>query len=317
MEIEHGSIDRTLSHIRITVPYQLHKLMVSIDAVGQLVPVIVVPNESPNRFTLIDGYLRIQALQKLKHDTVKSEIWECSESDALLSMLACHGQRNWEAFEEAQALRELQVRYQLSQEKIAKKIGKSHSWISRRLALLNMLSDKFIQAITQGTISAWAAYRVLAPVARATPQHAEYLLDYLGEHPHSTRELSLFFNHYQKTNHPSREKMVMQPDLFFKAQKALQADRCARNLKAGPEGRWRSILANISDQIKHLEKLVPELFYDRQDEKNIKQLLLPLMRIQNDLDQLSITSKGNKHDRQNDAPDHYHAAPVGQELPAH
>jgi ParB family transcriptional regulator, chromosome partitioning protein len=180
-ELEHHCIDRTLAHIRIATPLQLSKLISSIDASGQLVPVIVVPSEGANRFTLVDGYLRVAALHKLRQDIVKAEIWECSEADALLSLLASHGQRKWEAFEEAQALRELQTRYQLSQERIAQRIGRTHSWISRRLALLDILSDQFIQAITQGAISVWTAYRVLAPVARATPQHAETLLAYLRE----------------------------------------------------------------------------------------------------------------------------------------
>jgi hypothetical protein len=115
----------------------------------------------------------------------------------------------------------------------------------------------------------------------------------------------------------AREKMVMQPELFFKAQKILQAEHQAKLLKAGPEGQWRLILANISNQIKHLEKLAPQLFYDRQDEKICQQLLEPLDRIQNDLNRISNTSRGQRYDRQNDASNHYHASPIGQELPAH
>jgi ParB family chromosome partitioning protein len=317
IEIELSCIEMTFAHIRIVNALQLNKLVSSIDTCGQLTPVIVVPAATANHFTLIDGYLRIDAMKKLRQDCLKADVWECSEADALLLLLANHGQRSWEVFEEAQALRELQRRYYLSQEQIAKRIGCTHSWISRRLALLDVLSDELIQAIASGVISVWTAYRVLAPVARATPLHAEYLLDYLRKHPHSTRELSSFFQHYQKAHLSAREKMVMQPDLFFKAQKALQADRCAKILKAGPEGRWRLILANISDQIKHLEKLVPELFYDRQDDKTCQQLLLPLMRIQNDLHRILITSKGKEHDRQDDTSDHYHASPIGQELSAH
>lgn len=317
MEIELSRIEMTFAHIRIANALQLNKLTSSIDSCGQLLPVIVVPVVTSNHFTLIDGYLRIDALKKLRRDIVKSEVWECSEADALLFLLANHGERNWEAFEEAQALRELQIRYQLSQEQIAKRIGRAQSWISHRLALLDALPDQLMQAVMKGHISAWSAQRILAPIARAIPLHAEYLLDYLQAHPHNTRELSSFFQHYQKAHVSAREKMVMQPDLYFKARKVLEADREAKWLKAGPEGRWRSILANIENQIKHLEKLVPELFYDRQDEKILKQLLTPLMRIQNDLHQISITSREKQHDRQNDASDNYHALSIRQELSAH
>jgi ParB/RepB/Spo0J family partition protein len=316
-DLELSRIETILSHIRISAPLQLNKLISSIDACGQLAPVIVVPASGSNHFTLIDGYLRIQAIKKLRQDIVKAEVWECTEAEALLSLLAGHGQRKWEVLEEAQALRELQIRYQLSHEQIAKQIGRSQSWISHRLALLEILPDLFIQAVMQGHINAWSAQRILVPIARAMPAHAEYLLKYLSLHAHSTRELSDFFKHYQKSNQSSRQNMVMQPGLFFKAQQSLQAERKAKLLKAGPEGRWRIILATISSQLKHLEMLVPQLFYDRQEEKICQQLLMPLTRIQNDLHRISTLSKGQKDDRQNDASNHYHAAPIREELPTH
>ena len=317
IDLEHHCIDRTLSHLRIAAPLQLSKLVSSMDAAGQLVPIIVVPANAPNRYVLIDGYMRVAALKKLGQDIVKAEVWECSEADALLATFANHGQRQWEAFEEAQVMRELQIRHGMSQEQIAERIGRVRSWVSHRLALLDALPDRVIKAIVQGHISTWTAQRVLVPVARATPQHAESLLKYLSHHRHSTRELADFFNHYQKTNRSSREKMVMQPELFFKAQKALQAEHQAKLLKAGPEGKWRGLLATISDQLKQLEKLVPELLYERQDEEVRSQLLEPLDGIQRDLNRILETSRGQQHDRQDDASNHYHSSSIGQELPAH
>lgn len=316
-DLEYHCIELSLSHLRIAAPLQLNKLVASIDAYGQVTPVIVVPAATPHRFTLMDGYLRMSALQRLRQDIVRAEIWECSEANALLSLLSKNSERHWEAFEEASALRELQTRYQLSQEQIANQIGRTQSWISRRLALLTVLPDKLIHAVTQGTISVWTAHRVLVPMARAIPSHAECLLGYLNKNSHGTREIADFFNHYQKTNQSSRQNMVMQPHLFFKAQQSLQAERKAKLLKAGPEGRWRLILANISSQLKHLETLVPQLFYDRQEEKICQQLLLPLTRIQNDVNRISTLSKGQKDDRQNDASNHYHTTPIGEKLPAH
>lgn len=316
-DLELSHIEMTLSHIRIAAPLQLSKLIACIETHGQITPVIVVPAATPHRFTLMDGYLRMSALQRLRQDIVKAEIWECSEADALLSLLSKNNERHWEAFEEASALRELQTRYQLSQEQISSQIGRTQSWISRRLALLTVLPDKLIHAVTQGTISVWTAHRVLVPMARAIPSHAECLLGYLNKNSHGTREIADFFKHYQKTNQSSRQNMVIAPELFFKAQQSLQAERKAKLLKAGPEGRWRLILATISSELKHLETLVPALFYDRQEEKICQQLLLPLIRIQNDLNRISIISKGQKDDRQNDASNHYHATPIREELPAH
>jgi len=310
-QLEYYQIELTLSHIRLAAPTTLKKLIASIDANGQLSPVIVVPTSIPNRYTLMDGYLRIHALKKLRQDVVQAEVWECSEADALISLLVHQGQRAWEVFEEAQALHELQIRYQLSQEQISKKIGRSRSWISHRLSLLNELSDSLIKAVSEGKISAWSAQRILSPVARATPLHAEYLLKYLIEQQHSTRELSEFLKHYQQSNKTTREKMVMQPELFFKAQKILKLEKEAHRLKSGPEGQWQYRLSNINDQIKHLEKLLPQLFYERQDEKICQELLLPLERIQDSLNRILITARRQYHDRQNETSNHCYAASVG------
>jgi ParB family chromosome partitioning protein len=135
LDLEYHAIELAFSHMRLASPLALKKMMTSLDAHGQLMPVTVVPATSPNRYILIDGYLRVGAMKKLKYDIVKAEIWECSEADALLFLLAQQGQRDWEVFEEAHVLRELQTRHHLSQEQIAKKIGRTQSWISHRLAL--------------------------------------------------------------------------------------------------------------------------------------------------------------------------------------
>jgi ParB/RepB/Spo0J family partition protein len=316
-DIELSRIEMTFSHIRILAPRPLNKLTDSMDACGQLSPIIVVPAATTNSFTLMDGYLRVQAIKKLRQDVIKAEIWECSEAEALLSLLVNHGQHNWEAFEEAQVLHELRTRHHLSQEQIANQIGRTQSWISRRVALLNVLSDKLIHAIREGKVSTWTAHRVLVPMARAIPLHADQLFDYLQKHSHSTRDLSNFFQHYQKSNKTTREKMVAQPDLFFKVQSLLSTEHQAKLLKAGPEGQWKWRLANIRDQIQHLEKIVPQLFYERQDPKISQELLAPLDQIQNALKQISTTSRRQYDDRPNDASNHYYTAPIGQELSAH
>ncbi|OGT48076.1 MAG: hypothetical protein A3F17_06235 [Gammaproteobacteria bacterium RIFCSPHIGHO2_12_FULL_41_15] len=317
IDIDLHCIELTFQHMRICAPSTLKKLTSSVDESGQLVPVIVVPASAPNHFTLMDGYLRIQALKKLRQDTAKAEVWACSEEEALLSLLANHGQRKWEIIEEASALRELQIRYHLTHDQIAKKIGRTQSWISHRIAILETLSDKYIQSIVNGQISAWAAQRVLVPIARAMPAHADQLFEYLQSQTHSTRELSDYFKHYKKSNKRSRENMVMQPELFFKAQQSLSAERQAKLLKAGPEGQWRSRLANISDHIKHLERLAPQLFYDRQLDQAAQQLLEPLDRIQSDLNRITTTSRRKEDERQDDASNHYNTASIGEELSAH
>lgn len=65
--------------------------------------------------------------------------------------------------------------------------------------------------------------RILAPMARAIPEHAERLLTYSLKHSHSTREVHSFYDHYQKSTRQARAKMVEHPELFFKAERVLEA----------------------------------------------------------------------------------------------
>lgn len=296
IDLEYHAMDLTFSHIRIASALSLKKMMVSLDANGQLMPVIVVPKTASNRYVLIDGYLRVCAMKKLKQDVIKAEIWSCSESDALLFLLTQQGQRTWEVFEEAQVLQVLRTRYQLSQEQISRKIGRTQSWISHRLTLLSVLTEPCVKAVCQGTVSVWAAQRILAPIARAMPSHADSLLAYLSTQTHSTRELSVFLQHYQQSNKTVRENMVIYPELFFKAQKNLQREKEAKQLRSGPEGQWTYRLSMIADQIPFVEALVPSLFYDRQEKETCQALLLPLEKLHDRLHQLLTHARKKPHD---------------------
>ena len=75
----------------------------------------------------------------MKHcglDTVRAEIWYCTEEEALVEILArAHG-RKWDAIEEAALVRELHDHYHLSQARIASRVGRTQGWVSGRLALL-------------------------------------------------------------------------------------------------------------------------------------------------------------------------------------
>ena len=110
------------------------------------------------------------------------------------------------------------------------------SWVSRRLQLLSGLPDAALAAVRGGRLSSWAANRVIVPLARANPEHAERLLAMLATSPLSTRELWCWFEHYQQTQRSSREHMVDRPRLFIDTLPANTAWHAGARLRAGPEG---------------------------------------------------------------------------------
>jgi nucleotidyltransferase/DNA polymerase involved in DNA repair len=75
------------------------------------------------------------------------------------------------------------------------------------------LPDAVLAAVRAGRLSAWAAARAMAPLARANGMHAERLLAALEQAPLSTRSLKDWFDHYQKVSRAVRERMVAHPQL--------------------------------------------------------------------------------------------------------
>lgn len=251
--LEHHCVHQQYAHLRLHKRNALSLIMASLQQYGQLVPVVVVPSVK-NQWVLLDGYLRIKALQVIGQDTVQAEIWECSVADALLSLLKTCQSRAWKAFEEALLLRELHLHHALSQSDLAKQLGRDKSFISRRLSLIENLPENAVQAILTGTLSLWSAMRIVAPMARANTSHAESLLNYLLKHHHSSRELNHFYQHYQQANRPARLNMLNNLELFFKAQKVIALEKSSKTLKAGPEGRWQ---AEFNLLIALLTRLIP------------------------------------------------------------
>ena len=267
-EIEIARLNLRYAYTRIDRPKESLALAASIERVGQIVPVIV-----SGTLVLLDGYLRVKALIHCGRDTVRAEIWDCTEEEALVEILArAHG-RKWDLLEEAALVRELHDHHQLSQGRIATMVGRTQGWVSGRLALYNALSEDLMDLIRKGSISTWAATRVIVPIARAIPEHGKLLSENLSKVSLSTREMARFLCHYQKANRRQRENMVHEPALFLKSLCAKEEAREAKTLKEGPEGTWLRDLRVITHMLLRLLKEVPMLFSSCQSNLDRRVLL--------------------------------------------
>ena len=171
LESDLHRLDLRFACLRLQQPRMVDRLARSIEQSGQLVPVVAVAE--PQRWVLIDGYLRIEALHRLSRDTARVELWDCPLSQALLCVLVRAQGRPWEAIEEGAMVRELMTRFGLSQREVARQTGRDVSWVNRRLSLVQELPEALFIAICQGELSTWAATRILAPLARANNAHAQ------------------------------------------------------------------------------------------------------------------------------------------------
>jgi len=258
IEIVH--LNLRYSNIRVQDPKTVIRMADSMERYGQIMPILVVTADAPH-YTLIDGYLRVAAAKRCGKDTLLSHIWHGSEKNALCHVLVKDNERKWDIFEQAGLIQELHRRHGLSQRNIAHLLGKDPSWVSRRLSILASLPDKVAKSVQRGNLSSWAATRVLTPMARANAEHAGRLAENLIKHPLSTRQLFIFFKHYQRSNRKVRENMVNNPQLFVKAEQTGKDIGKSRLLKAGPEGKFKEDLRIIGHMAQRLLSTAGTVFY--------------------------------------------------------
>ena len=209
LEVDLHRLELRFAEARLIEPRAVEALARSIEECGQLIACIAVPEQGGNRLVLVDGYRRILALRRLGRDTASVESWACDLAQALLRVLARAHARPFAALEEALLLRELVHGQGLSEREVARRSGRDVSWVSRRLELVCALPEVVLAAVRKGSVSTWAATRVLAPLARANTAHAAQLLDALASSPLSSRELHTWFQHYMKSPKAARERMVL------------------------------------------------------------------------------------------------------------
>jgi ParB family transcriptional regulator, chromosome partitioning protein len=286
MEIELHYIDLPFEPLRRK--RSITSLLESMDTQEQIMPVIVVPSSESSRFTLIDGYARVRTIKKLAHDTVIAEVWECSISEALLWVLADQKNYHLSAIEEAFLLKTL-LQSGITVTEIAHQTGKHRSWVSRRLLLVEALPHVLQQALLAGYISAWTALRVLLPVARATPEIIEQLLEYLKNNPCSTRQLKLFFEHYQHANKTIRADMLNTPESFFKTVATQEAKQKTQVQFPCLEAQWQEHLNTIHRLVKKLIQIVPNLFSSQQSLAERGNLLQALERVNSQINVFRTT----------------------------
>ena len=264
-QIEIAHLDLKYSHTRIRNINAVTRMSESMERFGQISPVIVVPAK-PFGCTLMDGYIRIAALKRCGKDTVNAQVWQCSEQDAILQVLARTQDRKWEVFEQAVLIQELKIHFQFSHARIAGFLGKDKSFVTRRLALLDSLDDKMREHIRTGALSVWSATRVLVPLARANPEHAAMLTENLAKEAISTRKLATVFKHYKKSNKKIRMEIVSRPHLFLKVLEAKQAEAQSKQLEQGPEGKWLKDIQVVKHMLRGLKNNTALVLYESQSQ---------------------------------------------------
>lgn len=189
--------------LRIHDGEQRRRLIGSVAEIGQQVPVIVIREDE--RLVLIDGYLRVEALRRLGRDTAAATAWPLTDVEALLHRR--HLSISGPAIEDAWLLARLRE-HGLSLDDLARRLCRSKSWVSRRLALIEALTPAAQARVRAGTVPPHAAMKYLVPLARANKRQCEQLIAGLGDTRVSDRQLGALYDAWRCADRAGNKALV-------------------------------------------------------------------------------------------------------------
>src|SRR6266496_6850606 len=223
MQVEFHQLDRRWEHLRVRHPARQRRLLASLADSGQQTPIVVVAAEGQaDRYVVIDGYKRIAALEQLGRDTVEAVVWPMSEAAAVLLDRSLRLSEHETALEVGWLLAELERRFDYGLDELARRFDRSVSWVSRRLALGEVLPEAIQQQVREGKIPAQVAMKFLVPVARQRLEDCQRMAAIFAEHHCDTREAGQLYGAWRKGSPAIRKRILDDPELFFKTQRQAQ-----------------------------------------------------------------------------------------------
>lgn len=177
-------IDESFARFRLISPHRESSMLKSIRRFGQLTPVVVGCPDN-DRYEMIDGFKRLRALRRLNKESVRARVLGGHTRALKATMIQLNrAVQSMGHMEEALLVQSLYRDEGLDQVEIATLLGRDKSWASRRIALVERLSDDVLEHLRLGLISA-AQGRELVRLPRDNQKHT---LDCVLKHRLSSRE---------------------------------------------------------------------------------------------------------------------------------
>jgi ParB family transcriptional regulator, chromosome partitioning protein len=253
MDIELHQLDLRYEGLRRRDGRRARVLLASVSTIGQQTPVVVVSDGG--KYVLVDGYKRVRALERLKRDAVVALEWGLAEPEALLLARLMRNADGDTALEQGWLLTELHGRFNLSIGELARRFDKSHSWVSRRLALVRELPDVVQQLVRSGELSAHAAMKHLVPMARANETGCLELAKAAAAHGLSSRQVSTLCVAWAAGTPESRRLIISDPLLVLRAEE--EARRPQEKLPAERLKGDVAAIAGIARRARHFALTEP------------------------------------------------------------
>lgn len=125
----------------------------SLDEDGQWNPIIIRPGENGD-YQLIAGHTRVRAAKNLGWEELEANVRNVDDTEAeKLALKTNLKRKGMSKLEEGKVVNSLMTEYELSQADVAKKLGKSKSWVSDRVKVALNLRPEVKGLVEEGELS--------------------------------------------------------------------------------------------------------------------------------------------------------------------
>lgn len=194
--------------LRLVNPRAEKQMRDSLQRYGQMSPVVVC-RAACGGHELVDGFKRLRSARRLSDlHTLRARVLDVGARAAKAAVLCL----NWISrsvidLEEGWVVHALCRQDGLTQAEAGRLLGRDQSWISRRLSLVERLTDEVQSQLRLGLISG-AVGRELARVPRGAQQR---VLEAVTRHGLGSRDVSSLVQLHAESNPEQRERLLSSP----------------------------------------------------------------------------------------------------------
>lgn len=205
-QMEVSAIGERYGALRVVNPRADEAMLRSLKKYGQISPVVCALIGSG--YELVDGFKRLRACRRLNQTVVKTKTVDLNARACKAAIIQLNRSgKSITAMEEAMVLQSLYREEGLTQVEIAVLLGRHKSWVSRRISLMERLSEQVHEDISLGLISASVGLE-LAKLPRGNQQET---LSAVRKHRLNKRETEKLISHLQRRPRWERQVILDRP----------------------------------------------------------------------------------------------------------
>lgn len=198
-----SELGESLGQLRLCEPRVAEAMERSLGRQGQLTPLLC--REAPSGLEVIDGFKRLRAARRLGWTCLLVQVTRATAVQAKVQLCGANQGVGLSEIEEAWVVRSMRREDRLTQPEIGALLGRSKSWVCRRLQLAEALADEVQVDLRLGLVGATAA-RELARVPRGNQARAAAVVKERGL---STRQaMTLVEGLLQAPSEAAREALL-------------------------------------------------------------------------------------------------------------